>query len=318
MSDKPPILFINTSYPPVLPELEEKFTVYNYRDATDQAALLAEAARHVRAIYTNGSAWIPSMLDALPKLEIVACSSTGYDEFDIDTLKRKAVRLTHAPDLTSTDVSDLAMALMLSAARRLSWGERYVRSGDWVTKGRAPMTRRVSGMKLGIVGLGAIGRKVAKKATGFDMSISYQGPSKKDDVPYRYYADLVEMARDVDFLVLACIGGPSTAGIVNAEVLDALGPDGVFVNVARGSCVDGDALLAALKSDTIGAAGLDCHAEEPASPGLYEGLDNVALTPHFGSGTPESRRKMSDLAIANLLAYFAGEPLLSPIPEIPG
>ena len=314
---KPPVLFINTSYPFVLPDLEEKFTVFNHRDADDQLALLTDAARHVRAVYTNGSSWIPSVLDALPKLELIACSSTGYDEFDLDAIKRRGIRLTNAPDLTSTDVADLAMALMLAAARRVTWGEQYLRSGDWLAKGRPPLTRRVSGRKLGIIGLGAIGRKVAKRAIGFDMAISYQGPNEKADVPYTYYADLVDMARDVDFLIVACIGGPATAGIVTAEVLDALGPDGVLVNVARGSCVDGTALLAALKSDTIGAAGLDCHAEEPASPDLYAGLENVALTPHFGSATPDSRRKMSDMAIDNLLAHFAGAPLLTPIAEIP-
>jgi hydroxypyruvate reductase len=318
VSDKHPIVFINTSYPPVVAELEEKFTVYNHRDAKDQAALLAQAAGHARAVYTNGSSWIPALLDSLPKLELIACSSTGYDEFDLDLLKRRGIRLTHSPDLTSTDVADLAMALMLAAARRVTWGERYLRCGDWVAKGRPPLTRRVSGKTIGIIGLGAIGRKVAKRAIGFDMTISYQGPSKKDDVPYRYYADLVEMARDVDFVVVACIGGPSTVGIVTAEVLDALGSDGVLVNVARGSCVDGDALITALKNNTIGAAGLDCHAVEPASPDLYDSLDNVALTPHMGSATPESRRKMSDMAIDNLLAHFAGKPLLTPVPETPG
>lgn len=315
---KPPVLFINTSYPFVLPDLEEKFTVYNHRDAKNQSALLADAAKHARAVYTNGSSWVPSVLNALPKLELIACSSTGYDEFDLDAIRRRGVRLTNAPDLTSTDVADLAMALMLAAARRVTWGEQYLRSGDWVAKGRPPLTRRVTGKRLGIVGLGAIGRKVAKRAMGFDMTISYQGPNNKGDVPYRYYPDLLDMAQNVDFLVVACIGGPTTAGIITAGVLDALGPDGVLVNVARGSCVDGTALLTALKNNTIGAAGLDCHAEEPAGPDLYDGLDNVALTPHFGSATPDSRRKMSDRAIDNLLAHFAGKPLLSPVPEIPG
>lgn len=318
MSDKPPVVFINTSYPFVLPDLEEKFTVFNHRDAKDQAALLAEAAQHARAVYTNGSSWIPAVLDALPNLELIACSSTGYDEFDLDAIKRRGIRLTNSPDLTSTDVADLAMALMLAAARRVTWGEQYLRSGDWVAKGRPPLTRRVSGRRLGIIGLGAIGRKVAKRALGFDMTINYQGPNKKDDVPYRYYADLVEMARDVDFLIVACVGGPSTAGIATDKVLDALGPDGVLVNVARGTCVDGDALIAALKNNTIGAAGLDCHAVEPAGPDLYKGLENVALTPHMGSATPDSRRKMSDMAIDNLLAHFAGRPLLTPVVEIPG
>ncbi len=317
MTDKPPILFINSTYPPVLDDLIEHFTVYNYRDATDKKALVAAAAPHARAVFTNGSAWIPAMLDALPKLAMIACTSTGYDEFDIAAIKRRGIRMSHSTGLTSTDVSDLGMALMLGAARRIPWADRYVRSGDWLAKGRAPMTRRVTGKKLGIVGLGAIGRKVAKKASGFDMDISYTGPRRKDDVPYRYYANLLDMARDVDFLLLACIGGPTTAGIVNAEVLKALGPDGILVNVARGSCVDEPALLAALQDGTIGGAGLDCYATEPTDPRRFAGIENLALTPHFSSGTPDTRKAISAHGIANLQAFFAGKPLLTPIPEIP-
>ena len=316
--EKPPILFINTSYPAALPDLEAKFTVYNYRDAEDKAALVAKAAKDdVRAIYTNGSNWISAMLEDLPNLEMVACTSTGYDEFDIEDVKKHGVRVSSSPELTAVDVADMAMALMLGAARRLTWAERYVRSGQWIIDGKAPLTRRVTGKKVGVVGLGAIGREFAERAAGFKMDISYQGPRKKDDVPYRYYADPVAMARDVDFLVVACIGGPTTVGVVNAEVLKALGPDGIVVNVARGTCIDGPALLGALRNGTIGGAGLDCHPMEPADPKIYEGLENVVLTPHFGSGTPDTRLDMSNLAIANLLAYFAGKPLLSPIPEIP-
>jgi hydroxypyruvate reductase len=318
VTDKPPILFINTSYPAALPDLEKEFTVYNYRDAKDKEVLVAEAAKHdVRAIYTNGSAWIPAMLKDLPKLEVVACTSTGYDEFDIEDVKKHGVRISYSPELTAVDVADLAMALMLGAARRLTWAERYVRSGQWIIDVKAPLTRRVSGKKLGIVGLGAIGREFADRAAGFKMDISYNGPRKKNDVSYRYYSDLVEMAGDVDFLIVACVGGTKTEGVVNADVLKALGPDGIVVNVARGTCINGPALLSALRNGTIGGAGLDCHPMEPVDPKIYEGLENVALTPHFGSGTPDTRIEMSNLAIENLRAFFNGKPLLSPIPEIP-
>lgn len=317
MPEKPPILFINSPYPQALEILAEDFTVYNYRDAEDKAALVAEAAPHARGVISNGRAWIPSLLDDLPKLEIVACTSTGYDEYDVDALKRRGVRLCHSTDLSGVDVPDLGMGLILAAARRIAWADGFVRSGEWMTRYRAPMTRRVSGKKLGIVGLGAIGRAVARRAAGFDMDISYHGPNRKDDVPYRYYDDLVAMARDVDFLVLSCIGGPATQGIANAQVFDALGPDGIFVNISRGTCVDQDALLAALRDGRIAGAGLDAHEEEPNDGSIYDGLETVVVTPHFANGTPDARRAMLELGIDNLHAYFAGRPLLTPVPEIP-
>jgi hydroxypyruvate reductase len=317
--DKPPIFFINAVYPPALQDLEQRFTVFNYRDAPDPTALIAAAAgAGVRAVYTNGSNWIPDTVDWLPALKLVACTSTGYDEFDLDVLTQRGVTLTHSPELTSTDVADLAMTLLLGASRRVTWAERYVRSGDWVRLGKPPLTRRMSGKRLGIVGLGAIGRKIAARAAGFEMEIAYHGPRRKDGVPYRYYPDLVDMARDVDYLAVACIGGPATENIVHAGVLAALGPEGIVVNVARGTCIEGEALLAALRDGTIGGAGLDCHPREPMDPAAYAGLDNVVLTPHFGSGTPETRKEMSDLAIRNLEAFFAGAPLLSVIPEMAG
>lgn len=316
-ADKPPILFIGSTYPPVLADLEARFTVFNYRDAADKEALLAEAAPHVRAVFTNGTAWVPGLLDRLPKLEMIACMSTGYDEFDIDAISRRGIRMSHSVGLSADDVSDMGMALMLAAARRIPWSDQYVRTGEWQTRGRPPPTRRVSGKKLGIVGLGDIGRKVAKKAAGFGMDIAYQGPRRKDGVAYRYYADVAAMAADVDFLMLACIGGPTTENIVDAGVLKALGPDGILVNIARGSCIDQPALLAALRDGTIAAAGLDCFADEPVEPALFADIDNVALSPHCASGTPDTRQALCDLAIRNLLAHFAGDALLTPIDEIP-
>lgn len=317
MANKPPVLFLNSPHPQALERLSALFTVYNHRDAGDKATLLATAAPHVRGVFCNAKAWLPNMLDVLPKLEIIACSSTGYDNFDTAEIKKRGMRLSHSTDLSAVDVSNMGMALMLSAARRIPWADHYVRSGDWMVKGRAPMTQRVSGKKLGIVGLGAIGRAVARRAAGFDMEISYQGPNCKDDVPYRYYDNVVEMASAVDFLMLSCIGGPTTTGIADAAVFKALGPTGIIINIARGSCVDQPALLAALRDGTISGAGLDAHAQEPQDPVTYEGLKNVVLTPHSANGTPDGRRAMFELGIANLLAHFSDRPLLSPVPEIP-
>jgi len=317
-SEKHPILFIGSTHPPVLADLDKLFTVYNYRDASDKDALIAAAAPHVRAVYTNGTAWVPPLLDKLPKLEMIACMSTGYDEFDIAALKKRSVRMSHSVNMSAGDVADMGMALVLATARKIPQYERYVRSGEWRAKGRPAATRRVHGKKLGIVGLGAIGRELAKRAAGgFDMEVSYQGPNRKADVPYRHYDSVLAMARDVDFLVLACIGGPTTANIVDAGVLKALGPDGILVNVARGTCVDEPALFRALKDGTIAGAGLDCYIQEPAEPAQFEGFENVVLSPHVAAGTPDTRRASCDLAIRNLLAFFDGKPLITPIDEIP-
>ena len=315
---KEPVLFINSNYPLALDMLQEHFTVFNYRDAKDRVALVADAAKCVRAIFSNESTWVPSLMDALPKLQMIALVSNGYERLDIAKAKSRGIRISNTPEQTTGEVADLAFLLMMATSRRLTWAERYMRSGDWLAKGRASMTRRFHGKKLGIVGLGAIGRGVAKRASGFDMDISYNGPNRKTDVPYRYYPNLVEMAREVDFLAVTCIGGPRTAGIVNAEVIKALGPDGIVVNVGRGTCIDQEALIAALRDGSLGGAGLDVYAKEPADPAPFAGLDNVVLTPHYGSGTPETRRDMNEVGIKNLHAFFAGKPLFSPIPEIPG
>ena len=314
MTDKPPILFINSTYPPVLDDLIEHFTVYNYRDATDKKALVAAAAPHARAVFTNGSAWIPAMLDALPKLAMIACTSTGYDEFDIAAIKRRGIRMSHSTGLTSTDVSDLGMALMLGAARRIPWADRYVRSGDWLAKGRAPMTRRVTGKKLGIVGLGAIGRKVAKKASGFDMDISYTGPRRKDDVDFKYYADLEAMARDADCLVVTCALTETTRNLVDARILAALGKEGFLVNVARGPIVDEDALIAALGDGGIAGAALDVFRDEPQVPAALRAMENVVLAAHIGTSTKEVREGRHRMLLSDMRAYLEGRPLRYPVP----
>jgi hydroxypyruvate reductase len=314
-----PVLFINSNYKPVLERLQSLYTVYNYRDAADRDALVAEAAAAgTRVIFTNEGSWVQSLMGALPGLELIVLVSNGYERIDLAQARQRGIRITNTPDQTTGDVADLAMILMLGAARRVTWAERYVRSGEWVAKGRAPMTRRFHGKKLGIVGLGSIGRAVAKRAGGFDMDIAYHGPNRKSEVPHRYYANLADMARDVDFLAVTCVGGPRTAGIVNAEVLRALGPEGIVVSVARGSCIDQPALIAALRDGSLGGAGLDVYATEPADPAPFEGLDNVVLTPHYGSGTPDTRIEMNEIGLRNLAAFFAGEPLVTPIPGMTG
>jgi len=313
---KESILFVNSNYQPVLERLQGLYTVYNYRDADDRDALMKQAAGSVRAVFTNESSWVPSIMDALPRLELIVLASNGYERIDLAKARKRGIRITNTPHQTTGDVADLAIALMLATARRITWAERYVRSGGWIAEGRAPLTRRFHGKKLGIIGLGSIGRAVGKRAEGFDMHIAYHGPAAKHDVPYRYYAKLTDMAREVDFLAVTCVGGPKTEGIINAAVLKALGPDGIVVNVARGSCVVQSDLLAALRDGSLGGAGIDVYADEPADPAAFEGLDNVVLTPHYGSGTPDTRMEMNELGIQNLQAFFSGRPLLTPIPEL--
>jgi len=315
---KESILFVNSNYRPVLQRLQALYDVHNYRDAADREALLKQAAGSVRAVFTNEGNWEPRLMDLLPKLELIVLVSNGYERVDLEKARQRGIRITHTPDQTTDDVADLAMGLLLGAARRITWAERYVRTGAWLREGRAPLTRRFNGKRLGIVGLGSIGRALARRSAGFGMEIAYHGPARKDDVPYRYYPVLADMAAAVDFLAVTCIGGPRTAGIVNAEVLAALGPEGILVNVARGSCVDQPALIAALREGRIGGAGLDVYETEPLDPAPFEGLDNVVLTPHYGSGTPDSRIEMNEIGLRNLEAFFSGRPLLTPVPGMPG
>ncbi|MBC7781864.1 MAG: 2-hydroxyacid dehydrogenase [Proteobacteria bacterium] len=316
--EKPSILFVNTNYAPALATLEAYYTVFNYRDTSDRDALLKQAAPTVQAIFTNEGSWVPSLMEALPLLKLIVLVSNGYESIDVARAQQRGIRITNTPDETTGEVADLAFALMLAAARRMTWAERYVRSGEWKRAGRVPLTRRVHGKKVGIVGLGSIGRAVARRAEGFDMDVCYHGPSRKDGVSPRYYADLEQMAADVDFLAVTCIGGPTTHGIVDAKVLSALGSEGIVVNIARGSCIVEADLIAALRAGTLGGAGIDVYAQEPADPAPFEGLDNIVLTPHYGSGTEDTRRAMNETGFRNLEAFFAGRPLVTPIRETPG
>lgn len=312
-----PILFVGTNYAPILTDLEARFDVFNLRDAADRDATIAQAAPHARAIFSNEKSWTPDLIDALPKLEVIALASTGYDNIDLAKARDRGIRVTNAPGAAAEDVADMAMVLLVGTARRVTWYERYLRSGSWISVGRAPMANRIYGKKLGILGLGAIGRAVARRAEGFSMDIAYYGRGRKDDVPYRYYDDLKAMASDVDFLMVSCSAGPETNGIINAEIIEALGPSGILVNVARGVCVDEAALLDALRNERLLGAGLDVYEEDPNDGSRYEGIENAVLTPHVGSGTVEARKGMNDAAIDNLEAFFAGRPLPSPVPETP-
>jgi hydroxypyruvate reductase len=265
----------------------------------------------VRAIVSSGHAGADAaMMDALPKTEIITCFGVGYDAIDVAAAKARKIAVTNTPDVLTDDVADLAIGLLIDVARRISRGDRFIRAGGWL-KGGLEFGTALKGKKAGIVGLGRIGRATAKRAEAFGMEIAYHGRSRQPDVAYRYYPDLIGLARDCDFLLLTLPGGPETRNLVTAEVLAALGPQGTLVNVARGSVVDETALVAALQSGALGAAALDVFADEPRVPAALMAMDNVVLQPHVGSATHGTRAAMGQLVIDNLIAHFAGRPLLT-------
>lgn len=253
------------------------------------------------------------MMDRLPGLEILAGFGVGYDRFDLKAAKMRGVVVTNTPDVLTDDVADLAIGLAIATLRRIVALDRMVRTGKWAAGESPPLARKVAGKRLGIVGLGRIGRAIARRAEGFDMAIAYTGPRGYKDQPYRYVADLAQLARESDILVLACRADSSNRHMIGAEVLTALGPKGILVNIARGSLVDEAALVTALKNGTLGGAGLDVYADEPrVAPDLFQ-LDNVVLMPHVGSATEETRQAMADLVIGNLESHFAGRGPLTPV-----
>jgi hydroxypyruvate reductase len=294
--------------PEVQKELAARYRLHG-KDEFDRVAGL------IRACVTNGhSGPPPEMIDRMPELEIIASASVGYDGIPVEYARSKGIPTTNTPDVLNDDVADLAIGLMIMTARRLVVTDRYVRSGRWPKEGEYPLApQRASGKRVGILGMGRIGKEIGKRAEAMNNTIAYHSRRPVNDVSYRYFPDLVELAKNSDFLIVIIPSTPQTKKIVNKAVIDALGPDGILVNVARGAVVDEDALLEALTSGKLGGAGLDVFANEPQVPEVLFGMDNVVLEPHVGSGTLETRRAMSQLVLDNLDAHFAGKPLLTEI-----
>lgn len=296
-----------------MPALEQDYRLVKLWQADDRDALVARHAAEVRAIATRGDLGASTQLiAALPNLEFIGCFGVGTDGIDLEAARARGIPVTNTPDVLTEDVADLALALMLATTRKLFDGERHVRDGDWL-RGNMPLATRLWGKRLGIVGMGRIGQAVARRAAAFSMEIAYFGRSEQPELPYAFVPDLVELARWSDVLVATLAGGAGTRGIIDAPVFEALGPDGYFINVARGSVVDEPALIAALQSRRIKAAGLDVFLNEPAVDRRFLALDNVVLQPHHGSGTVETRQAMGQLVRDNLAAHFAGRPLLTPV-----
>lgn len=303
-------------FPPFLNEpLRAAFEVHDRIHQGDPAAL-AKVSPRIRGIAASGGSTVSAeLMDRLPALEIISVMGVGYDGIDVAAAKARGVVVTHTPGVLNDDVADLALALMLDVSRGLSTSDRYVRAGRWAKEGNLPLASKVSGARLGIVGMGRIGQAIAGRAKGFSMSIAYTARSKKDDLAYRYFPSAEALAAESDFLVVITPGGASTRKMIDAAVLRALGPKGILINVARGSVVDEAALIEALRSGTIAGAGLDVFEDEPRVPEALRAMDNVVLTPHIGSATHQTRQAMADLTRANLEAHFGGRPLLTPVPE---
>lgn len=312
--NKPLVLSV-AKLPPFLVEpLQQHFELLDRVHESDPAGFAARASG-IRAIVGGGESKVPrSLLEQLPAVEMISIMGVGYDGVDVQAAIERGIPVTHTPGVLNDDVADLAMALMLGVARRLPQADRYVRDGKWL-QGPMPLARKMSGARLGIVGLGRIGSAIAQRAQAFGMSISYCTRTQRKDSPFRWVADVAELAAQVDFLVVITPGGAGTRHLINARVLQALGPQGYLINVARGTVVDQAALIDALQRNVIAGAGLDVFDGEPNVPPELIALDNVVLTPHMASATKETRQAMANLAVANLVAHFAAKPLLSPVPE---
>jgi lactate dehydrogenase-like 2-hydroxyacid dehydrogenase len=301
----------------VIQSLDEQFTLHRGWEAPDREAFIREVAPMVRGVALGGHTKVDAaFLDRFPKLEIVSSFGVGYDYIDAAEAGRRGLFVTNTPDVLTDEVADLTVGLVIATVRQLQQVDRYLRAGRWLEK-PYPLTATLRGRRVGILGLGRIGKAVAKRLEAFGLPISYHGRNKQADVPYEYHPTLAGLAEAVDILVSVAPGSAETDRIVNAEVFRALGPDGIFVNVGRGSVVDEPALIEALRSKTILSAGLDVFADEPRVPAELIAMDHVVLLPHVGSASIETRRAMGQLVVDNLVSWFAGKGPLTPVAETP-
>ncbi|CAN5604011.1 2-hydroxyacid dehydrogenase [soil metagenome] len=310
---RPDLLMIGPMAKAVIEELERDFTVHRLWEAADPPALLEELAPRVRHVATGGHHGCSAeIIEALPQLEVIASFGVGYDAVDVAAARKHGVRVTNTPDVLSDCVAAMTLGLMLALCHRLPQADRFVREGRWA-KGNFPLTDELTGKRAGILGLGRIGKEIARRLQAFKMEVVYHGRNRQPLEPYPFYDDLEAMARDVDWLVVIAPGSSSTTGIVSRAVMAALGPEGCLVNMARGSLIDEPAMVELLRSGRLGGAALDVFAEEPQVPAELLGLDTVVLSPHQGSATHQTRAAMGALVVANLRAHLRGDPLVSAV-----
>ncbi|MBT5049181.1 MAG: 2-hydroxyacid dehydrogenase [Rhodospirillaceae bacterium] len=310
---KPGILIIQKRSPALLEALAQDYTVHDYGRADDKDAFVAEISGDVRAVLTNGRGGISEkLIAALPHLEIIHTFGVGYEMVHLESVRARGILLANAPGTNDVGVAEMALLLMMAVTRKLPAANNFAKADKWPNNS-FERTHTIGGKKLGIIGLGRIGTKIAERAQGFDMEIGWHGPNDKSDKPWRYFPDHMALTRWADYVVLSCPGGDATRHLISTKELEALGPGGILVSVARGSVVDPDAIIAALQSKTIFGAGLDVFEGEPHLPEALRTLDNVILTPHLGAITHEAFENGRDLLLDNLRAHFAGKPVLTPV-----
>jgi lactate dehydrogenase-like 2-hydroxyacid dehydrogenase len=301
--------------------VEKSYTVHRLHQASDREALLKQIAPEVCAICTGGHTGVKTdaaLMARFPKLRIVGNFGVGYDSVDVAAAAKRGVIVTNTPDVLTEEVADTTLGLLLRTVREFYEAEKWLRDGRWAKEGDYRLTAAsLRDRSVGIVGLGRIGKAIARRCEAFLLPVSYFGRNPQPGVSYRYYKDLVAMARDVDTLIVVTPGGPGTQNLIDAAVLDALGARGILINVSRGSVVDEAALLAALKARKIHAAGLDVFAGEPKINPAFLELDNAALFPHVGSGSIHTRNAMGQLVVDNLAAFAEGKPPKTPVAETP-
>jgi lactate dehydrogenase-like 2-hydroxyacid dehydrogenase len=295
--------------------LEDRFDLHDAHRIDDMASFLGGKGDTVGYVLTDGHYGVPEdWMDAMPNLALISNYGVGYDAIDVDLSVSRGILVTHTPQVLNDEVATTALMLMLASYRNFLASDAYVRAGRWPEEGQMTLSRSADNRRVGILGLGRIGLALARKLEPFHADIAYHNRTPRD-VPYRYYDDLAEMAAACEVLFVVTPGGADTRGIVNRKVLDALGPEGLLVNVSRGSVVDEPALVAALQEGRLGAAGLDVFADEPNVPEALFTMPNVVLTPHIGSATFETRSAMGNLVVDNLLQHLADGRVISPVPE---
>ena len=312
------ILMTAPMMPIVIETLEKACTLHRLWEQADQEAFLKEFGPHMRGVATSTlyGRLEASLLDRLPNVEIISSFGVGYDNVDAAEAARRGIVVTNTPGVLDDEVADLTLGLLLATLRKIPQADRYLREGNWL-KASFPLSTTLRERKVGIVGLGRIGKAIARRVQGFGVSIAYHGRTQQDDVAYAYYPTIVGLAEACDVLIVITPGGAATRHLVNADVLKALGPNGVLINVARGSVVDEQALIEALRSGTILSAGLDVYEDEPRVPQELIDMEHVVLLPHMASASVHTRNAMGKLVADNLVSWFEGKGPLTPVPETP-
>lgn len=295
-------------------QLQADFDIHPLWSEADPASFLAARGAEFIGLVTSARMGADAaFITSLPNLKVISSFGVGYETIDIDAARQRGVAVSNTPDVLNDCVADLAFGMLIDVARNISFGDRFVRRGDWMRNSPIPLATQVTGKRLGILGLGRIGQAIAQRSFGFNMDVRYHSRRPVADVSWQYAASAVELANWSDFLVVACAGGPATQHLVSAAVLEALGPRGYLINISRGSVVDERALVAALANKRIAGAALDVFANEPQVPEELLLMENVVVLPHVGSGTHETRAAMSNLVLTNLQSFFTTGRLLTPV-----